>query len=244
MVTYKQQINDLLRRINMNTPAPDFMTIPSSVTSYANEFNKYSKNTIENFLNMCHIVIIAKHKLESRVDFPQFCKDIGEGSASAASISKMLKIGKHYRILYDNRDKLPSAWTTLYALASLPKHVLEQSLENNVIHKSFDGKAARALMPPKMKRESATLNEFSTEPQSEQSESNVDAPETNVTVDATTEVTTQTPSVTSINPIIRKSTLEIIIEGEIADQLQETLLNDLISACERMGCNVVEFGVR
>lgn len=134
----------------MNAPANTQVLIAAEVSGYVQQFNTYSKRSVESYLEMCHVVFDAKRKL-SRLMFEQFCTEI-KLEVGSSSISKMTMIGSKYDVLFENRDQLPAAWTTIYPLATLPKDVLREKLTDKTIHQGMNGKDAKALVPPKRKR--------------------------------------------------------------------------------------------
>jgi hypothetical protein len=126
------------------------LTQPAEL-EFVSQFKLYAKQSAENVLEMCKVVFEAHHTLSS-YDFSKFCTGIGV-QKGAASISKMKKIGERYELFKTHSDCLPSAWTTLYRLATMTNESFAEGIEKNIIATNMTAKNLNELVPSNQRTE-------------------------------------------------------------------------------------------
>jgi hypothetical protein len=240
----------------MNAPVNTQVIITAEVATYVTQFNAHSKRSVESYLEMCRVVFIAKRKLGKSM-FNEFCAEINL-AAGSSSISKMTTIGSKYSVLYENRDQLPSAWTTIYPLATLPEHVLIEKLTDKTIHQGMDGKDAKALVPTKRKYVKADLKEFPGDDSAQPVQILTDAnPSASGSGSSSPVDTTQCGS--SVLPFDKVSPIAeniadtdmaalphmlsyvFKVKGRLTDEEWDLLSGRLMDACDEVGCDLFEF---
>jgi hypothetical protein len=233
-------------RNQMNAPATYQEVITTNISGYVTEFHKYSKKSIESYLDMCRVVWIAKEKLYKQ-EFTQFCVEIGE-AGSKASISKMRSIGKYYNLFKNHIDQLPSAWTTLYTLASIKEDLLESYLSDNTINPQIDGKEAKALVPRKVKYIktdlSALMDDDSQAVPDDDASNDVHSSDDTVSANgdnspATANVTVDAAIDSSDTSIIRQFGFRIATNDN-SPEFEEQLFSELFELCNRLNADLFE----
>jgi hypothetical protein len=105
-----------------------FETAKEQMDSYINSFNHYAKKCAENVLEMAKVVYDASEYFNTK-PFDQFCLEVG--LTDKGTVSKMKLIGKRYAILAPYKDRIPSAWTTLYSIAKATDEEFTVAIDEN-----------------------------------------------------------------------------------------------------------------
>lgn len=136
-----------MNAITTNNTTPSINNLDSDIQPYVERFHCFANKSAENVLQMCKVVSDAKAKLLD-AQFIQFCLAI-DLNKDASAISKMKKIGDRYNQLMPHKDKLPSAWTTLYRLADLSDDQFNAAVDNQRIHCNITAKDLNKIAPSK-----------------------------------------------------------------------------------------------
>ncbi len=150
---------------NVEFAAVSFATeahVDEAVRPFIKGFCQFANKSAENVLEMCKVVADAKAILTD-AQFNQFCLAIGLNK-DASAISKMKRIGERYNQLMPHKDKLPSAWTTLYRLANMSDDAFEAAIGNCQIHCNMTAKDLSLIAPSKAKAKRGTPSIAVTQP--------------------------------------------------------------------------------
>jgi hypothetical protein len=107
------------------------------------------QKTVENVVATSRLLIEAKGALPHG----SFMAMIGtELPFSSRTAQRLMQIAEH-PVLSDatHVSHLPASWGTLYELAQLPPQLLEQHIDDGVVHLKMERKDAQALLPGKSK---------------------------------------------------------------------------------------------
>jgi hypothetical protein len=116
-------INDVVPLdLKVNTP---------QVGVLAKRFRLFSRKTAEGILEMGRAVNEARQLKPS--EFYRFCELI-DIKAQSATIKKLAVIGMKYAYLMTHADKLPSNWTTVYAVARLGEDEIQKLIDQGVLN--------------------------------------------------------------------------------------------------------------
>ena len=117
--------------------------------SLINDYQKSTKNAVENILNMCKSVkeIDEKYKNKEINDFDvtYFCAKVNLERRSS-TYRKFRMIGEHANRFDEYKDLLPSAYTVLFQIATLDSDKFEELIQNNQITPSLSLEKLKKLI--------------------------------------------------------------------------------------------------
>jgi hypothetical protein len=99
------------------------------VSTLVKRFQQFSRKTAEGILEMGRAVNEARQLPES--EFHRFCELI---QMKSSNIKKLAVIGAKYEYLMSRADKLPSNWTTVYAVARLANEEIQTLIDQGVVN--------------------------------------------------------------------------------------------------------------
>lgn len=130
---------------SLQAATPDDTTLVAlSRDQYVELFKKREAATAAATIAMCRVVYEAKQMLNS-ADFETFCKKIGHRDESS-TVRKFIAIGKVQPRLTNYADRLPAAWSSIYALTQIPADDFEAMLERGRNFKDLKGKELKGLV--------------------------------------------------------------------------------------------------
>ena len=138
-IVYKSQ-----KKFEYAVDAGDEAIVPKTRQQYAVWFKQHQLRTAKATLQMCRTVYEAAVTLGD-CDFESFCKEIGFDS-SGSTIRKFMVIGKVYPRLIDFADKLPVAWTSIYALTQIPADDFELMVQRGFNMSMLSGAEIKNLV--------------------------------------------------------------------------------------------------
>jgi hypothetical protein len=101
------------------------------VTELVTQFHQFARKSAEGVLEMARVVKAAS--LLSDADFYRFCERTDLKAASSTA-RKLIIIGEKYNFLITQADKLPSNWTTIYAVARLANEQIQMLIDQGVVN--------------------------------------------------------------------------------------------------------------
>jgi hypothetical protein len=115
---------------NMVVPvAPMNVKVQSSSTkALAKRFGQFSRKTAEGILEMGRAVHEARQLPEP--EFRRFCELV---QMKTSNLKKLAVIGSRYEYLMSRADKLPTSWSTVYAVAQLANDEIERLIDQGVV---------------------------------------------------------------------------------------------------------------
>ncbi len=123
---------------------------------YYDEVIKHYKTSVEGIIQMG--VTLYQAKKELKKSFRELAEMLPFGSAVA---SYLVTISQNSILANpEYRDKLPSKYNTLYALAQLPDDILKDKLKNEEITPSVRGAVVKSWKPNKRKNKQRSTFEF------------------------------------------------------------------------------------
>ena len=128
---------------------------PRTRPEYVAAFNVGAAKTARATLEMCRVVYEAFRSLDA-CGFSDFCHDIGSRDTSS-TIRKYIAIGKVYPRLIEHAERLPSAWTSIYAITQIPADTFEKCVSTGYALKNIKGKELVELV--KSTKEVTTISE-------------------------------------------------------------------------------------
>ncbi len=96
------------------------ISIKKNASEFVASFNSFAVKTAKSTVEMCRVVYEAKRDL-TKTEFDQFCHDVGRKEEEKDStIRKYLAIGERYTELMIYAERLPSSWTSIYLITTIP----------------------------------------------------------------------------------------------------------------------------
>jgi hypothetical protein len=126
------------------------------INALARRFKQFSRKTAEGILEMGRTVHEARQLSGS--EFQRFCELI---QMKTSNLKKLAVIGSKYEYLMSRADKLPTSWSTVYAVAQLANEEIERLIDNGLLSQRTAASDLDAALGKKPKPHAARLGRLS-----------------------------------------------------------------------------------
>jgi hypothetical protein len=117
-------LNDVETSLDLNTDTPRVLELVA-------QFHQFARKSAEGVLEMARVVRAAS--LLHVSEFHRFGEHTGVRVGSSTA-RKLIVIGEKYDFLIDQADKLPSNWTTVYAVARLGREQIQWLIDQGMVN--------------------------------------------------------------------------------------------------------------
>jgi hypothetical protein len=124
---------DMTSEVASEVVTADLVVSAPKIHVLVKRFQQFSRKTAEGVLEMGRAVHEARQL--PRSEFFRFCELV---QIKTSNIKKLAVIGAKYDYLIHRADKLPSNWTTVYAVAKLANEEIEKLIDQGVVNSLTD----------------------------------------------------------------------------------------------------------
>jgi hypothetical protein len=124
------------------------------INALARRFKQFSRKTAEGILEMGRTVHEARQLPAS--EFQRFCELI---QMKTSNLKKLAVIGSKYEYLMSRADKLPTSWSTVYAVAQLANEEVEKLIDNGLLSQRTAASDLDAALGKKPKPHAARMGD-------------------------------------------------------------------------------------